>query len=424
MKEKILSDRQIIELIPPNADIILPLTNGEPHKLLDILEENAHDLTNVKVHQLLALKHRPYMEGAYPGNLKHVSYFLSGATRKEFHQGLVDLVPNHFHEMPRILRSSTNLSMVMAVASPMDEFGYFSLGTQADIVSEFIGTVPFILEVNEHMPRTFGQNQVHISQILGYVENNRPLLEDVAPPIGDKDIKIAEYVTDMIDNGDTLQIGIGSIPNAVVSLLKNHKHLGIHTEMFVDGIVDLVEAGAIDGTQKFTNRGKIVATFAHGSKKLYDFLNNNPSVEFLPVSVVNDPREIAKEERIVSINATTEVDLYGQCASETVAGKYYSSSGGQADFARGVRFSKKGKGFVCMTSTAKNDEISRIKLSLTPGSIVTTSKNDIDMIVTEYGVASMFGKPISKRAEQLISIAHPKFREELTFEAKKMGLIL
>ncbi|MCM3357570.1 MULTISPECIES: acetyl-CoA hydrolase/transferase C-terminal domain-containing protein [unclassified Psychrobacillus] len=424
MKEKILSDRQIIELIPPNADIILPLTNGEPHKLLDILEENAHDLTNVKVHQLLALKHRPYMEGAYPGKLKHVSYFLSGATRKAFHQGLVDLVPNHFHEMPRILRSSTNLSMVMAVASPMDEFGYFSLGTQADIVSEFIGTVPFILEVNEHMPRTFGQNQVHISQILGYVENNRPLLEDVAPPIGDKDLKIAEYVTDMIDNGDTLQIGIGSIPNAVVSLLKNHKHLGIHTEMFVDGIVDLVEAGAIDGTQKFTNRGKIVATFAHGSKKLYDFLNNNPSVEFLPVSVVNDPREIAKEERIVSINATTEVDLYGQCASETVAGKYYSSSGGQADFARGVRFSKKGKGFVCMTSTAKNDEISRIKLSLTPGSIVTTSKNDIDMIVTEYGVASMFGKPISKRAEQLISIAHPKFREELTFEAKKMGLIL
>ncbi|WP_342560010.1 acetyl-CoA hydrolase/transferase C-terminal domain-containing protein [Psychrobacillus sp. FSL W7-1457] len=424
MKEKILSDRQIIELIPPNADIILPLTNGEPHKLLDILEENAHDLTNVKVHQLLALKHRPYMEGAYPGKLKHVSYFLSGATRKAFHQGLVDLVPNHFHEMPRILRSSTNLSMVMAVASPMDEFGYFSLGTQADIVSEFIGTVPFILEVNEHMPRTFGQNQVHISQILGYVENNRPLLEDVAPPIGDKDLKIAEYVTDMIDNGDTLQIGIGSIPNAVVSLLKNHKHLGIHTEMFVDGIVDLVEAGAIDGTQKFTNRGKIVATFAHGSKKLYDFLNNNPSVEFLPVSVVNDPREIAKEERIVSINATTEVDLYGQCASETVAGKYYSSSGGQADFARGVRFSKKGKGFVCMTSTAKNDEISRIKLSLTPGSIVTTSKNDIDMIVTEYGVASMFGKPISKRAEQLISIAHPKFREELTFEAKKMGLLL
>ncbi|TQR12903.1 acetyl-CoA hydrolase/transferase family protein [Psychrobacillus soli] len=423
MKTKQLTDRQVIDLIEKDADIIFPLTNGEPHKLLDILEANANELTNVKIHQLLSLKSRPYMEGAFPGKLKHVSYFLSGATRKMFHQGMVDLVPNHFHEMPRILRQSTNMSMIMAVASPMDEFGYFSLGTQADIVSEFIGTVPFILEVNKHMPRTFGENQIHISQIAGFIENDRPLFEDVAPPIGEKDMQIASFVAENINNGDTLQIGIGSIPNAVVSLLKGHRHLGIHTEMFVDGIVDLVEAGAIDGTQKFTNKGKIIATFAHGSNKLYHFLHNNPAVQFLPVSIVNDPREIAKEERIVSINATTEVDLYGQCASETVAGKYYSSTGGQADFARGVRFAKEGKGFVCMTSTAKNDEISRIKLSLAPGSVVTTSKNDVDAIVTEYGIARMYGKPISERAKQLISIAHPKFREELTFEAKKMGFI-
>ena len=420
---KLLTDQQIISLIKKDADIILPLANGEPHKLLDILEGNADALTNVKIHQLLALNPRKYIEGAFPGKLKHISYFLSGATRKMFHQGMVDLVPNHFHEVPKILRHSTNLSMIMAVASPMDEFGYFSLGTQADIVSEFIGTVPFILEVNNHMPRTFGENQIHITQIAGYVENNRPLSEDISPPIGEKDMKIAAYVTENIHNGDTLQIGIGAIPNAVVSLLKDHRQLGIHTEMFVDGIVDLVESGAIDGTQKFTNKGKIIATFAHGSKKLYNFLHNNPSVEFLPVSIVNDPREIAKEERIVSINATTEVDLFGQCASETVAGKYYSSTGGQADFARGVRFAKYGKGFVCMTSTAKNDEISRIKLNLTQGSIVSTSKNDVDNIVTEYGVARMFGQPISERARQLISIAHPKFREELTFEAKKMGLI-
>ena len=423
MKNKQLTDKQLIDFIPKDADIILPLANGEPHKLLDILEEHADELTNVKIHQLLALQPRNYIEGAFPGKLKHISYFLGGATRKMFHQGMLDLVPNHFHEVPRILKSSTNLSMIMAVASPMDEFGYFSLGTQADIVSEFIGSVPFILEVNKHMPRTFGQNQIHISQIAGFVENNRPLLQDIAAPIEEKDIKIAEFVTETIQNGDTLQIGIGSIPNAVVTLLKDHRHLGIHTEMFVDGIVELVEAGAIDGTHKFTNKGKIIATFAFGSNKLYNFLHNNPAVEFLPVSIVNDPREIAKEERIVSINATTEVDLFGQCASETVAGKYYSSSGGQADFARGVRFAKEGKGFVCMTSTAKNDELSRIKLSLTPGSVVTTSKNDVDMIVTEYGVAKMFGKPISERAKQLISIAHPKFREELTFEAKKMGFI-
>jgi len=306
----------------------------------------------------------------------------------------------------------------------MDEFGYFSLGTQADIVSEFIGKVPFIVEVNEHMPRTFGQNQIHISQIEGYVVNHQPLVADEPAPVSDMDMKIASYVAERIQDGDTLQIGIGGIPNAVVSQLKTHRHLGIHTEMFVDGIIDLVEAGAVDGTRKFTNQGKMIATFAHGSQRLYDFLNGNPALQFLPVSTVNDPREIGKEENMISINATTEVDLFGQCASETVAGRYYSSTGGQADFARGVRFSKNGKGFITMSSTIKNGEMSRIKVALSPGSVVTTNKNDVDHIVTEYGVAEMFGRPLSERAEQLIAIAHPDFREELRFEAKKLGLIL
>src|SRR5690606_28540086 len=207
-------------------------------------------------------------------------------------------------------------------------------------------------------------------------------------------------------------------------MLKDHRHLGIHTEMLPDGIVDLVEAGAVDGTRKFTNPGKIVATFAYGSKKLYDFIDDNPVVEFLPVSIVNDPREIALEKNIVSINATTEVDLFGQCASETVGGKYYSSSGGQIDFARGVRFAENGKGYICMTSTAKNDEISRINLRLTPGSVVTTGKNDVDNIVTEYGMARLHGVSISERARRLILIAHPKFRDELLFDAKKQGIII
>ena len=175
------------------------------------------------------------------------------------------------------------------------------------------------------------------------------------PLIGEKDLKIAELVTNVIEDGDSLQIGIGAIPNAVMGMLKDHRHLGIHTEMLTDGIVDLVKAGAVDGTRKFTHKGKIVATFAFGSRRLYDFIHENPAIEFLPVSIVNDPREIAKEERIVSINATTEVDLYGQCASETIGGRYYSSTGGQADFARGARFAKHGKGFICMHSTVKND---------------------------------------------------------------------
>lgn len=420
---KKLSAQEVVGLIERGADIIIPIANGEPIHLLDLLEEHADQLQGVKIHQMLALHNRPYIEGAYEG-LKHVSYFLSGATRKVYQQAKMELVPNNFHEVPRMLQKVTKMSMMMTVVSPMDEHGFFTMGTQADYVSEFVGKVPFIVEVNDQMPRTYGRNQIHISQIAGYVEHNAPLTEEKASPIGDKDLLIASSVIEDIKDGDTLQIGIGSVPNAVISMLKDHRHLGIHTEMLPDGIVDLVEAGAVDGTRKFTNPGKIVATFAYGSKKLYDFIDDNPVVEFLPVSIVNDPREIALEKNIVSINATTEVDLFGQCASETVGGKYYSSSGGQIDFARGVRFAENGKGYICMTSTAKNDEISRINLRLTPGSVVTTGKNDVDNIVTEYGMARLHGVSISERAKRLISIAHPKFRDELTFDAKKQGIII
>lgn len=420
---KELSIDEFLRLIDKEADIIIPIANGEPHRLLDILEENYIKLQNVKIHQMLALRERDYIKGKMKNHLSHTSYFLSGATRNAYHDGTVELVPNLFHNVPTMLRKTTKLSMIMTVVSPMDKHGYFSLGTQADYISEFIGQVPFVLEINEHMPRTFGENQIHISQIAGYVKNDLPLSEEKAPIVGDKDIKIAEFVTNHIKDGDTLQIGIGAIPNAVMSLLTSRRHIGIHTEMLTDGIVDLVASGAVDGTRKDTHKGKIVAAFAFGTQRLYDFIHENPSVEFLPVSTVNDPREIAKEDHIVSINATTEVDLYGQCASETIGGRYYSSTGGQADFARGAHLAKHGKGFICMHSTVKNDTISRIKVLLTPGSVVSTSKNDVDTIVTEYGIASLYGKSLSERAKSLIAIAHPAFREELLFEAKKNGFL-
>ncbi|CAM3238400.1 acetyl-CoA hydrolase/transferase C-terminal domain-containing protein [Filibacter tadaridae] len=420
---KRLNTEELLDLIAEEADIIVPIANGEPHRLLDILEENYLKLRNVKIHQMLALKERNYILGEMNNHLSHVSYFLSGATRKAYYEGKVELVPNLFHEVPRMLKKVTKMSMVMAVASPMDAHGYFSLGTQADYVSEFIGNVPFVLEVNQHMPRTFGENQIHISQIAGFIENDVLLSEEKAPLISEKDKEIARFVTSDIKNGDSLQIGIGSIPNAVMGMLKDHRDLGIHTEMLTDGIVDLVASGAVTGRNKCTHKGKIVATFAFGTQRLYDFVHNNPSVEFLPVSVVNDPREIAKEERIVSINATTEVDLYGQCASETIGGRYYSSTGGQADFARGAHLAKYGKGYICMHSTVKNDTISRIKFQLTPGSVVSTSKNDVDNIVTEYGIARLHGKSLANRAKALINIAHPAFREELLFEAKKNGIL-
>jgi len=420
---KKLNPQEVIGLIDKGADIIIPIANGEPVRLLDILEENAEKLESVRIHQLLALRSRRYIQGEFE-QLKHVSYFLSGATRKVYQQAKIELVPNNFHEVPRLLKKVTNMSAIMTVVSPMDEHGYFTFGTQADYISEFVGEVPFIVEVNDQMPRTYGRNQIHISQIAGYVEHNAPLAEEKSGEPSDKDLLIAASVIEDIQDGDTLQIGIGSVPNAVISMLKDHRHLGIHSEMLPDGIVDLVKAGAVDGTRKFTNPGKIVGTFAYGSKKLYDFLDNNPVVEFLPVSLVNDPREIAKEKNIVSINATTEVDLFGQCASETVGGKYYSSSGGQIDFARGVRFAENGKGYICMQSTAKSETLSRIKLHLTPGSVVTTGKNDVDNIVTEYGIARLHGASISERAKRLIAVAHPNFREELLFDAKKNGIVI
>lgn len=420
-KEKRPED--VLDIIKSGDDILLPLANGEPNILLNVIEANASRFKGVRIHQMHALRPRPYINGEMKESLLHVAYFLSGATRKAYLQGGCELVPNHFHEVPRILAETTKTSLVLAVASPMDEHGFFSLGTQADYVANFIGKAPFFLEVNPNMPRTFGENQIHISQIEGYCTANTPMFETNIPVIGEKDQKIASYIADSIKNGDTIQAGIGAIPNAVIGMLKNHRHLGIHTELLSDGIVDLVEAGAVDGTYKNTYKGKIVTTFALGTNRLYEFIHENPSVEFLPVNIVNDPREIAKEDHMISINATTEVDFFGQCASETIGGKYYSSSGGQSDFARGARFSMHGKGFICMHSTTTDGSISRIKAQLTMGSVVTTSKNDVDRIVTEYGVAELRGKSISERAKALISIAHPKFREELLFDAKKYGII-
>jgi acyl-CoA hydrolase len=424
LKEKRKQASALLTFIHDGDDIILPLANGEPSVLLDTLEEHAEHFSDVRIHQMHALKDRRYIRGEFPGHLKYVAYFLSGASRKAFLAGKCDLVPNHFHEVPRILRETTKTSIILASAAPIDEHGYFSLGTQADYVAPFIGKVPFFLEVNPNMPRTFGANQIHISQIEGYISVDYPLHEVQPPPITELDRIIASYVAEQIEDGSTIQAGIGAIPNAVISFLSNHKNLGVHTELLSDGVLELVDRGVVNGINKKTYPGKIVATFALGTKHLYDFINENTGVEFLPVDIVNDPRQIAKEDQMISINATTEIDFFGQCASETVGGKYYSSSGGQSDFARGARFAKNGKGFICMQSTTKNGLISRIRPQLTVGSVVTTSKNDVDRVVTEYGVAQLRGKSISERTKALIAIAHPAFREELLFEAKQLGFLV
>ncbi|HWM18777.1 MAG TPA: acetyl-CoA hydrolase/transferase C-terminal domain-containing protein [Ilumatobacteraceae bacterium] len=415
------SPQDVLALIEDGADLIVPLANGEPVSVLDAIEADAARFRGVRVHQMHALHDRPYLHGACRDNLLHVSYFLSPVTRPAFHARGCELVPNHFSEVPRLLRETTKCSLVLAAASPMDRHGYFSLGTNCDYVAPFIGIAPFFLEVNARMPRTFGRNQIHVSQVIGWTEADRPLVEVPPSRPSEIDVRIAAYVAERIPNGATIQAGIGSIPSALLGSLADHHDLGVHTELLSDALVHLIENGVVTGARKRLAPGKVVTTFALGSQQLYDFLDENSAVEFLPVDHVNDPRVIAQEDCFVSINATTEVDLVGQCASETVGGRYWSSSGGQADFARGAMYSPHGMAFVVLPSTAASGEVSRIRSTLTPGSMVTTLKNTVDHIVTEYGVAEMRGRSISQRAAALIGIAHPRFRDDLVAEARNLG---
>lgn len=413
----------VLDHVEDGADLIVPLANGEPVSVLDALDANSTRFRGVRVHQMHALYDRPYIHGQLREHLTHVSYFLSPVTRPAFRARGCELVPNNFSEVPRLLRETTRCSMVLAAAAPMDRHGYFSLGTNSDYVAPFIGSVPFFLEVNARMPRTFGRNQLHVSQVCGWTECDRSLIEVPPPEPSEIDERIAAHVTNRIPDGATIQAGIGSIPNALLAGLSSHRDLGVHTELLSDSLIHLVETGVVTGTRKTLNPGKEVTTFALGTQALYDFLHESSAVEFLPVDYVNDPRVIAEEERFVSINATTEVDLVGQCASETVGGRYWSSSGGQADFARGAMYSPHGMAFVVLPSTAAGGRLSRIRATLTPGSMVTTLKNTVDHVVTEYGVADMRGRSISQRAAVLIAIAHPTFRDGLTVEARKLGYL-
>jgi acyl-CoA hydrolase len=413
----------VIDHLRPGDDIVVPLANGEPVSLIDALERNAGRLDGVHVHQMHVLYDRPYLHGKLRPHLSHVSYFLSAVTRQAFHDDGLDLVPVNFSEVPMLIRAHARPSLVLAAVSPEDRHGYFSLGTNADYTASFIGNVPFFVEVNPNMPRTLGRNQVHASQVVGMVERDAPLIAVPPPEPTEIDRRIAGFVAERITSGSTIQAGIGAIPNAILSLLVDHQHLGLHTELLSDGVINLVESGALTGVRKTLNPGKLVATFVLGTKAVYDFVDENAAVELWPVDYVNDPRVIGQERCFVSINATLAVDLLGQCASETLGGRYYSGSGGQADFARGAMYSPEGQGFVVLHSTARDDTISRIVPRLGAGEVVTTQKNTVDKVVTEWGVAELRGRSVRERARELIGIAHPDHRDELAREARELGFI-
>ena len=401
--------------------MIVPLANGEPVTVMAAIDAAADGLTGVSVHQMHALHDHPYLHGGTRGHLDHVSYFLSPITRGAFHARTLDLVPCHFSEVPLLLRRLEGPMIAVASVSPPDAHGYFTLGTNADYVASFIGLVPFFVEVNAQMPRTFGRNQIHVSQVVGWCEANYPLVETQPPEPNEIDRRIGELVAERIPDGATIQAGIGATPTAVLSQLAGHRDLGVHTEVISDPMIDLIETGVINGVRKVRMRSKVVSTFALGTRRLHDFLDEHLAVEMLPVDWVNDPRVIAQQPQMMSINATTEVDFLGQCASETVEGRYWSGSGGQADFARGAMYSEGGQGFVVFSSTARDGAVSRIVPRLTPGSAVTTMKNTVDKVVTEFGVAELRGRGIRERTRALVDVAHPDFRDELAREAAALG---
>jgi acyl-CoA hydrolase len=422
LTDRLRRPEAVLDHIGEGDDLIVGMFNSEPLTVLDAIEANAERLPGVRIHQMFPFRERRYMHGAFP-DLRHVSWFLSPANRDAFRKDTCDLVPNNFSEVPALMRRTTKCSLVLAAVSPPDRHGYFSLGTHADYAAALIGEAPFFVEVNHRMPRTYGENQVHVSQVAGWCEADYPLTELPARPVRETDRKIAGYVAERIPDGATLQAGIGSIPNEVLGLLDDHKDLGVNSELLSDGFVDLIEKGVINGTRKRTHRNKVVAANALGSLRLYEFVEENPGVEFWPVDHTNDDRNIAVEESFVAINATLEVDFLGQCASESLGSEYWSSSGGQPDFARGALFSEHGQSFIVLHSTTADESVSRIVARLHPGAAVTTFKNIVDRIVTEYGVAELRGSSIRERTRKLIGISHPKFRDELERQAREMDYL-
>lgn len=424
-QQKRMSAADVVRHQIKNGDmIVVPTGVGEPPTLLTALSEQRRDFRGVQVAQILPLRKYGYFDPETAENVRHLAYFFGGASRPGGQEGWIDFVPAYFSELPMLIdRGLLPADLVFSMASPMDEHGYFSLSLGADYTMAALKKArAVVLEVNPNVPFANGNCHIHISEVAALVESEEPVLEVGLPKIGPVQEAIGKYVADMIPDGATLQIGYGGIPDAVVMQLTNKRDLGVHTEMVGDGIMTLVEAGVVTNRRKNYHPGKMLATFALGSKKLYQFMNRNPSLEMHPVDFTNDPFLAAQNDNLIAINATMQVDLIGQCGSESLGFTPYSGTGGQADFVRAANRSKGGKAFIVLPATAKENTISRIVPTLTPGTHVTTSKNDINYVVTEYGVAQLRGKTAKQRAEALINVAHPDFRGELREAAKRMNL--
>ena len=396
-----------------------------PQKLLAALVKRAHELQNVEIAQVLTIGPAPHAEPDMQGHLNINTLFISDNIRDAVHEGRADFTPAFLSEIPHLFRSGRlALDAALIHVAPPDEHGFCSLGIEAGLVktpAQFARIV--IAEVNERMPRTLGDSFIHISKITHAIPVDYPLAELPMGETNEVSAQIGRHVAALVEDGSTMQLGIGAIPDAVLQSLLDKKDLGVHTELFSDGVMELVQKGVITNERKTLHPGKIVSGFILGTHKLYRFVDDNPIVELHPTEYVNDPFVIAQNERMVSINSAIEVDLTGQVCADSIGPKLYSGVGGQVDFVYGAARSKDGKPIIALPSTAAlrdGRRISRIVSMLKPGAGVTTTRNHVHYVATEFGVAELHGKTIRQRARALIEVAHPDFREQLDREAAEL----
>ncbi|MDD5017803.1 MAG: acetyl-CoA hydrolase/transferase C-terminal domain-containing protein [Eubacteriales bacterium] len=407
--------------IKSNSRIVFGHCIGEPMALVNTLVANKDWFSDIEIVHMVAMGKGEYTKPEMTGHFRHNSVFVGTCTRDAVKDGRADFTPCFFSELPALFRSDGfKIDVAMVQVAPPDEFGYVNLGVSVDYTVAAIEQADMVIaQVNENMPRTFGDAFVHVSEIDWFVEITEPLVELRPAVISDVEKKIGEYCASLIEDGSTLQLGIGSIPDAILLFLKNKKDLGIHSEMLSDGVVGLIEEGIVNNSQKTMHKGKSVVSFLMGTKRLYDFVDCNPSIEMHPVDYVNNPTVIMRNYRMVSINSCVQVDLMGQVASESVGLKQISAVGGQVDFVRGANMARDGKSIIAIPATVDNGRFSKIVPFLDKGAAVTTSRNDVNYIVTEYGIAHLRGKTLRERSRLLINIAHPDFRPMLIEEHEK-----
>lgn len=418
--------KEAVNKIHSGDTVVLAHAVAEPPLLVEAMVANKEAYKNVTISHMVTLGKGEY---SLPENKEHFTFrgwFTSATTRKSLEQGHGQFVPVFFHEIPGMIRKGIfKVDVFMVMVSPPDENGFCSVGVSSDYTMQAMKSAKIVLaEVNDQVPVVYGDTFVHVNQIDAFVESSHPLPEIGVPKIGEVETAIGKNCASLVEDGSTLQLGIGAIPDAVLSQLKDKKHLGIHSEMISDGVVDLYEAGVVDCSQKSIDNGKMTVTFLMGTKRLYDFCNKNPMVEMKPVDYVNHPSIVAQSSKLVCINACLEVDFMGQVVSDAIGIRQFSGVGGQVDFVRGAAMSLDGmaKAIIAMPSTASmkdGSKVSKIVPYIAHGAAVTTSRHDVDYIVTEYGIAQMKGKSLQERARALIEIAHPDFREELGKEFEK-----